>query len=164
MIVSDASPLILFAKIKKIDLILDLFKEPVIIEETVKKEIIDAGLRERFSDAIYLNKLVNEKKIHVKQAKKFTKIIGIHEGEAKTIFLALELKEENILIDEEDGRAAARALGLKPKGSLFILLQSAKNKKISKKEAIAALNLLIKNNYRISSKYYSQFLEKLEEL
>lgn len=45
-------------------------------------------------------------------------------GEAEAIALALQLKLMTVLIDEHDGRAAARAMGLVPVGVLGILLRA----------------------------------------
>ncbi len=161
MVVSNASPLILFAKINKVDLILETFGKPIIIEEEVRKELIDSGLKEGYADALYLQELVNKKSIIVKKAKESKEITGIHLGETKTIYLALELKEKTVLMDEEDDRAAAKAFGLEPKGTLYVLYELYKKKKLPKQEAIKILNQLIQQGYRLSTKYYAQFLEKL---
>ena len=45
-------------------------------------------------------------------------------GESQAIALALQLEFSDVLMDEHDGRAAAKALGLSPVGVLGILLRA----------------------------------------
>ena len=45
-------------------------------------------------------------------------------GEAEAIALALQLRHTTVLIDEHDGRAAAKAMGLVPVGVLGVLLRA----------------------------------------
>ncbi len=48
----------------------------------------------------------------------------LDQGEAAAIALALQLGHERILMDERDGRAKAKSLGLVPTGLLGILLRA----------------------------------------
>lgn len=48
----------------------------------------------------------------------------LDQGEAESITLALELRADLILLDERDGRNAARCLGLRVIGVLGILLEA----------------------------------------
>jgi predicted nucleic acid-binding protein len=49
--------------------------------------------------------------------------LGLDQGEAAAIALALELDLKEILLDERDGRSVARNVGLEPVGVLGILLR-----------------------------------------
>lgn len=51
---------------------------------------------------------------------------GLDRGESEALALALQLKAERVLIDERDGRLAARQLGLPVIGVLGILVQAKK--------------------------------------
>jgi predicted nucleic acid-binding protein len=53
-------------------------------------------------------------------------MLELDEGEASAIALALEQKYSRILMDERDGRAKAKMLGVQPVGVLGVLLR-AKN-------------------------------------
>lgn len=48
-------------------------------------------------------------------------------GEAEAIALAIERKADTILMDEREGREAARRLGLNPVGALGVLLKAKAN-------------------------------------
>jgi predicted nucleic acid-binding protein len=49
--------------------------------------------------------------------------VDLHQGEAEAIALALEMKAERLFIDEKEGRAMARRLGLQVTGVLGVLLR-----------------------------------------
>jgi uncharacterized protein len=55
----------------------------------------------------------------------------LHAGEVEAIALALEVKADHLLIDEKEGRATARRLGLALTGVLGVLLRAKKNGKIA---------------------------------
>jgi predicted nucleic acid-binding protein len=51
-------------------------------------------------------------------------MLELDQGEAAAIALALELEHRQILMDERDGRAKAKALGLQPVGVRGVLLRA----------------------------------------
>lgn len=66
--------------------------------------------------------------------------LELDQGESAAITLALEQKISAILIDESDGRAKARAMGLQPLGVLGILLRAKRAGHVkSVKEIMRAL-------------------------
>lgn len=162
MIVSDASPLIFLAKVNKLSLLKELFKE-VLIEEEVRKEVVEKGKEENSSDALIIEKAIKESWIKVEKLKKKKgedrKFKSIHEGEENSILLAKKHKSL-LLIDEEEGREIARVMGLKARGTLYVLKKGVEKNVISKKEAIETLDELIeKGNFRISPEIYGKFLK-----
>ena len=122
MIVSNASPLICLAKVEKLSLLRDLF-EKVVIEEEVKREAIDRGKEEEASDALVIENAVKEGWIEVEKIEAEKSFNGIHKGEGNTILLARK-HDCLVLIDEEDGREAARAMGLKVRGKSLRIKES----------------------------------------
>ena len=66
--------------------------------------------------------------------------LELDQGEAAAIALSLKLGHQQILMDERDGRAKAKALGLQPVGILGILLRAKRKDQIhSVKTAMQAL-------------------------
>lgn len=55
----------------------------------------------------------------------------LDEGETAAIALALEIDSKQILMDEREGRAKARALGLKPVGVLGVLLRAKREQQLT---------------------------------
>jgi len=86
---------------------------------------------------------------------------GIHKGESNSILLAKKHKCL-VIIDEEDAREVARAMGLKVRGSLYVLKASVEKGLISKDDAIRTLDDMIEDGFRISIKIYVKFLAQLK--
>jgi len=160
MIVSNTSPLICLAKSGRLNLLKDLFRD-VLIEEEVWKEAVVQGKKEGAPDAFVIESAIKDGWIKVERLKKKREFKGIHEGESYTILLA---KKHNCiaLIDEEDARAVARAIGLEVRGTLYVLRKVAEKKILTRDEAIGALDDMIANGLRISAGIYSGFLKSVK--
>ncbi len=161
MIVSDASPLINLAKAEKLYLLKELFGK-VLIEEEVRKEAVERGKEEGAPDALLIEKAVKEGWIEVLTIKKEKNIMGLHKGENNSILLAKE-RECLVLIDEEDGREVARAMGLKVKGCLFVLMKAVEKCLLSEDNAIKALDEMMAGGFRISARVYARFLAEVRK-
>lgn len=157
MIVSDASPLIHLAKAGKLHLLREIFGE-VLIEDEVKKEVIDREKDEGAPDALVIEKAVKEGWIDVKKIEGYESFNGIHKGEGNTILLAKKY-ECSVLIDEEDGREVARATGLKVRGCLYVLKKAVEMDLMNKDDAIKTLDKMIDEGFRISTRIYVKFLD-----
>lgn len=160
MIVSDASPLINMAKAGKLNLLRELFGK-VLIEEEVKRETIDRGKEEGAPDALVIEDALKEGWIEVDKINEEKSFTGIHKGEGNSILLAKKHKCL-VLIDEEDAREVARAMGLKVRGSLYVLKKAVERGLISKDDAIRTLDEMIEDSFRISTRIYMKFLEGLK--
>lgn len=163
MIVSNASPLIYFARVGRMELLLKLFGK-IIIEDEVKREVVDSGKMEGHADATVIEEFIIKGSIDVRRVRKpmEMRMSGLHIGEINTIALARELKCNDVLMDEEDARVIARVFGLAPRGCLYVLRQSVDRKFISDREAIEILNDIVSSGFRLSAKYYMEFLKSLK--
>lgn len=124
-IVSDATPLIYLAKIKRYDLLKSVY-DNIIISQEVKIEIVDEGKKLKKPDALVIEKEIVDGFIKVKKVGKLTETtLGLQLGELSTLSLAKELKIDEVLIDETIGRTAAKMIGLVPKGTLYVLLKNS---------------------------------------
>ena len=133
----------------------------------VKIEVVDRGKEKGFSDAIIIEKIINEGFIEVIEFsvepsfQKAANIAGLHQAEIVVVFFAFK---NNILalLDEEAARVFAVGLGVKIKGSLGVLLDGFYSRLITRKDALAGLNKLSQIMY-LSSDVYQYVLEKLSE-
>jgi len=81
---------------------------------------------------------------------------SIDKGEAEAITLALEKNITNILMDDYRGRKQALLEGLRPIGTIGVLLQGKKNNQIN--EITPLIEILLQNNIRISQALISEAL------
>ena len=84
-------------------------------------------------------------------------------GEAEAIALALELKADELLIDERLGRREAVRLGLSITVVLGVLL-IAKNRGLIAKVKPIMESLISQANFRISHQLYEEVLQTANEL
>jgi predicted nucleic acid-binding protein len=126
-VVSNTSPIWNLASIERLDLLHDQFSEVFIPEEV----LAELQLGSEYPEITRIQKALDEQWIQIKPLRsshlKHSIMLEVDQGEAAAIALALEYKITRIIMDEADGRAVAKALGLQPIGILGILLM-AKNR------------------------------------
>lgn len=88
--------------------------------------------------------------------------LDLDRGEAEAIALALQRGCSQVLIDEADGRARAKAMGLKPIGVLGVLLRAKKAGQIdSVRQAMLSLRQEI--GFYISDELFASLLAEAGE-
>ena len=168
-IVSNTSPLIWLAKIGKIALLKKLFGE-VIIPEEVYKEAVERGLQEGFSDALAIKECIEQGWIkisklderEIKLSQKMTeRTFEIHLGEAQAIILARG-KNAILLMDESSGRAFAETLGLKVRGTLYVVMKALREDLLDRTEAKEMVLALVSKGFRIEPKLLARILRGID--
>ena len=165
MIVSNSSPLMYLAKIKRLKLLRELFKE-VIVPEEVYEEVVLDGKEKGHLDASVVDQAIRDKWIVVRkmeikeEIKRFASEIGA--GEIAAINLAKQERVSLVLIDDASARTIAESFGLNVKGTLFVLLTAYKRKLLKKDEVINLANELVGLGFRISQEVYIDFIERLK--
>ena len=167
----NASPLIIFGKLNKISILIKIYKN-LGITNKVYEEVVLKGIEQNASDAFIVKQHIENKEIKVfnldkkflETANKIQLIYSIDIGEAETIALALQLAQKEIVMDEAAAREAAKSFGIKPLGSLRILLIAYQKNLISKKEINDLLAKMQDSKYRFSPKVLIEFWELFEKL
>ncbi len=163
-IVSDATPLIYLAKIKRYDLLKSVY-DNIIISQEVKIEIVDEGKKLKKPDALVIEKEIVDGFINVKKVGKLMETtLELQLGELSTLSLAKELKIDEVLIDETIGRTAAKMIGLVPKGTLYVLLKNLKSKEINFDDFLNILNELIDSGFRLKEEIYIKVIEEAKKI
>ncbi len=167
MIVSNASPLIYLAKIKKLILLKKIFKE-ITVPYEVYEEVVIEGKRGSFHDAFAVENAKEEGWLKVKEpiADSELRILAqeIDYGEAAAITIAKKYCATLVLLDDASARTIAQSSGLKVKGTIFVILTAYKKKIISKQDARHLMALLVKEGFRISHELYAKTLEEIDRL
>ncbi len=168
--VSDTSPLIWLAKVGKINLLKDLFKE-VFIPEEVYAEAVEKGLQHGFSDAITIKECVNQgwmklAKLDPKDHSLVQRIsehaFEIHLGEAQAIVLSREMGML-LLMDESAGRAFAEAWGLKVKGTIYVIISALRTGLIDKAEAKETVLMMVSKGFRLEPNLLARLIREIEK-
>jgi predicted nucleic acid-binding protein len=162
-VVSNATPLIYLAKVNRLDLLVNIFTQ-VIIPQEVKNEVVDKGKMLSKKDAYLVEKAISEGWIKVLNTDIVAIPIELDPGEIAALSLAKNLGLKEVLIDEASARAAARLLGLTPKGTLFVLLKALQKTQIKEEEILEILNQLLKEGFRLKEEVYLEALKEAKQI
>lgn len=129
IVVSDSSPLILFARIGRFDLLHTVFTQ-IVIPDAVYAEVVSTGLDRPTSApgalavvaALQASWLTRHAVSNSTAATRLTADLG--RGEAEAIALASEVGSRRILLDDRLGRRLARSHGLEVIGSAGVLIRA----------------------------------------
>ncbi len=161
MIVSNSSPIIVFGKQGRLELLKECFGK-VIIPESVHQEILRKG---ESHEAAAVKKATNAKWLIVEKAEVSALLITekIGQGEKEAISLAVKHKIQ-LLIDDDFAKTYASILGVEAHGTLYIIYISCFRDFITKNEAKGILNDMIEGSFYISTELYSKFFDLLNSL
>ncbi len=157
-IVSDSTTLIILGKIKRFDLLENLF-DTVYIPSEVMREVSrkSDGVKEQIADRV----LFEIRNIADDATLKFLDGI-LDRGESEAIILAKALQCV-LLIDEKKGRSIAKTMGLDIIGLLGVLILNVKHAAIAQTEAIEILNTIKREKFRVSKKLEAHFLDVIRQ-
>lgn len=163
--VLDATPIIHFAKIHKLSLILGICE--AYITREVYKETVERG--EGRPDAAVIRDAVERGEITVYDIRdpKLTRALcrhqEIHTGEAETLAAAKELGAQAV-IDEAEARAVAKTYGVPTKtGTLFLLFRLLSLQRIDLKECESILDELVESGLYIDSHTLIRAKQKIRQ-
>jgi len=165
--ISNAGPLIHLAKANALHILQNLY-HTILIPEEVKNETVDKGKEKGHSDALQIEKAIQQgwiKTIQVKlnpEFQKAAKTAGITKAEAAVIQYAYQ-NHLTALLDDEPARTFAKTLGVTIRGTLGILIQATKNNILNPQEAIQILDKLTETMY-ISADLYKTTRKEINKL
>lgn len=158
-VVCNASPLILLAKIQRLDLLTQLYGE-VLIPSSVLSEIeaspgkeagqIQARLRSRKFQHHETTRLALE-----------GVPVDLGLGEREVVALALETKADLVILDDQQGRRVAREKGLSVTGTVGVLIEAREQSMIP--SVRRELDRLIEAGMRIDEAFYHRILQEFGE-
>lgn len=155
-IVSDATALIVLAKLSHTELLKSLFTS-VIIPHHVKEEILQKNDYDLsvWDDSFFIVSNVSD-----------ISLLGslelfLDKGESEAITLAKELSLP-LLIDEKKGRKIAQTMHIEVIGLVGVIIALHRRKIVSSQEAIAIIDEVQKIGFRLSEKLYSDFCKMMQ--
>jgi len=170
---SDTGPLIWLGKCKNLVILKKLFSK-VVISEAVYEEAVLRGIEKGFEDARLIAEAIEEGWIGVyKASRQFMDRVEAAEsrmdielgrGERETIALALERGTSILITDDEDAYQMAKSLGINPKGTLYVLLESVKKGYLNKQQAAQHVGQMLEEGFWLSPAIIHNFHEILDKL
>ena len=138
MIISNSSPLILLAKVNRLELLKKLYRK-VHIPEEVYHEVVIRGKEERYSDAFIIEREINDSIEVMKVGREYSKEAeGLHRiigsGESGAIALAIQERCGLLLIDNLEPRKIAEAKDIRCRSTPGIALEALAKKVIDHDE------------------------------
>lgn len=162
IIVSDTSPLSNLALIDHLFLLRDIY-QIVIIPSAVAQELENTREDDPRIAAVLSLEWIEVKQVSdVNLVKELQEDRLLDRGESEAIALALELKAEELLIDERLGRREASRLGLSMTGVLGILLMAKRRGLIPTVRPVMD-DLITIARFRISRPLYAEVLMIAQE-
>ena len=164
LVVSNSSPLIWLAKIGRLVLLKTLFSQVVI----PKRVCEEATLDKQSADAVLISKAIAGGWIKVseeemEEADVLAEASGVHLGEAEAILLAQKLGTE-LIIDEREASITAQMFGVRPIGTMAVLLLALGRGEITLDEFKECLDNLIASGFWLSVDVYNKALEEARSI
>ncbi len=123
MIISNATPLIAFSRIGRLDLLRETLAEPLVIPAAVASEISDYEKGEPGSIDLTPETWIQTRSVQ-DELQVSLLLPTLDRGEAEVIALGLEQQARLVLLDELAGRKVAESLGLRITGSVGVLIRA----------------------------------------
>jgi len=163
-LVSNATPLIYLAKANQMSLLQSMVKH-VYIPEAVYRKVIIEGKRLGEKDAYRVEKALKQGWIIVQGIKSIYPVeVTIHPGEAEVISLAKEKGIEVVLIDDAKARAASEMAGLKPIGTLWLILKAVKDHLLNFDQFLSTLEDIVQAGFYLKEEVYLRVVRHAREL
>ena len=159
IVIADAGPLIFLAKLTQLDLVPKLLSRDIRIPRLVYREVMLPGIDPIERDVLqaFLASCTIEA---VPRPRSFASAMSAADNAALT--LAVRSKATILLCDERVTRIMAEGEGIRPLGTLGILLQAMRTGLLTRSETRRMVDLLIRTHgFRIGVELYQAVLEQI---
>jgi predicted nucleic acid-binding protein len=150
--ISNSTPLIVLAKINRLDLLKDYFGE-IYIPEEVYDEVVRRGGNLAGSFEVASCTWIKVEPVKNRMAVE-TLSLSLDKGEAEAIVLSKE-KDSLLIIDDGAGRKTAELLGVKITGTVGVLLLASMDGRLNLRKTMDELKSV---GFRLSETQYNRIL------
>ena len=159
IVVADASPLIFLAKIRRLNLIPAALGPDIRLPQTVSEEVLAPGTNPAEADLL-ADFLATCRVEAVPNTRRFASAMSQADNEALT--LAVRSRADFLLCDDKITRLMAEAEGVRPLGTLGLLLRAMRRKRITPAETHKAVDTLVRSHgFRIGTELYLAVLREI---
>lgn len=151
------------SKINRLSLLKTLFGEVII-----PKKVCTETTSGESADSLLIRKAVEEGWIKVseeetEETRTLAEVSGIHLGEAEAILLARRMGLD-VIIDEREASATAQVFGVRPVGTVAVLLLALARNKLTFDEFKDCLDLLITSGFWLTVDVYKRALQEAKSI
>jgi len=163
-VISNATPLIYLAKANQLGLLQSMIKQ-VFIPKAVYREVVVEGKRLGEKYAYRIERAITQGWMIVQDIKIIYPVeITIHPGEVEVISLAKEKGIETVFMDDAKARAASEMAGLRPIGTLWLLLKAVKNHLLNFDQFLSTFEGIVQSGFYLKEEVYLKAVRKAREL
>jgi predicted nucleic acid-binding protein len=163
-VISNATLLFYLAKADRLDLFHSIFEE-ILIPEAVYAEVVSKGKQLGQTDAFLVEKAIEEGWISVRRVQESHPVsIPLHPGEVEVISLALEVGVDLLIMDDARARAAAEIAGLRPRGTLCLLLEAVRKNLLGFDGFLATLEALTHHGFYVREGLYLRVIREARKM
>jgi len=158
-IVCNTSPLILLAKIHRVGLLAQLYGEVIIPASVLEEMEAKPG-----NEVEQVRTLLQSQEFRLQRARERTLDevpLDLGAGEREAIALALEVKADLVILDDQQGRDSARERGLPVTGTVGILIEARERRLIP--SVRHELDHLVEVGMWIDEPFYHRILQEFGE-
>lgn len=159
IVVADASPLIFLAKIRRLGLLQVVLGPDIRLPRTVRDEILAPGTDPAEIDV--LTDFIATCRVEtLSNARQFASAMSVADNEALT--LAIRSRADILLCDDRIVRLMAETEGVRPLGTLGLLLRAMRQKRLTPTETRKAVDAVVSSHgFRISTELYLAVLREI---
>lgn len=163
-LISNATPLIYLAKADQLKILQNVIHQ-VLIPQSVYGEVVVEGKNLGEKDAYRVDRAISQGWIIAQEVKNIYPVeIPIHPGEAEVISLAKEMGVERVLLDDVKARVACQLAGLRPIGTLGIILRAVRDHKLSFDQFLTTLDDIVRSGFYLKEEIYLRAVQEAKKI
>lgn len=166
LLVFDATPLIYLAKTHLLEKI-KIFDTTNVLLESIYTEVVDTGKKNGYSDALYIQKLIERNLFIIKkcspQLPAFQENKNLSPVDRDVLTFA-KMNDGMLITDDEEARLVAEIEGIEVHGSVYILFRLLSKKMINKNNLKNALDTMIHEGWHCSIDFYNEIVRSLDKV
>lgn len=161
IVVADASPLVFLGKIRQLDLLEELFGSPILVPALVWEEVL--GPSAPLDEQRALERFLHHARIE-ETGPEEASVPGLSRADRAALALAKKRDADLLLADDRLLRRIAEIEGVRPLGTLGVLLQASRKRLIPRVAAEGlVLELIREHGFRISIEVFAAVQQELDE-
>ncbi len=158
-VITNTSPLLLLAKIGRLDLLGQLFKEALVARAVYEEIKAKPGRETQEIETLLQTKVLHLQEARIDIVRNLPVDLG--KGERETIALAIGINADLVVMDDQEGRRLARARGLPVTGTIGILIEARERKLIASIQQ--EMDRLIEAGMWLDEVFYHRILQEFDE-